>query len=45
MLAGHAPSGHPMFPLTDNWTRGAAGRHIIAPLSRTTPSLSYLVRC
>ena len=30
--------GHPLHALTDNWTHGAASRHIIAPISHTRPS-------
>jgi len=30
--------GHPLPVLTDNWTHGAASRHIIAPMSHTRPS-------
>ena len=30
--------GHPLPTLTDNWTHGAASRHIIAPISQTRPS-------
>jgi len=30
--------GHPLPALTDNWTLGAASRHIIAPISHTRPS-------
>ena len=30
--------GHPLPALTDNWTHGAASRHIIAPISHTRPS-------
>ena len=30
--------GHPVPPLTDNWTRGAASRRTIAPISHTGPS-------
>ena len=30
--------GHPLPALTDNWTRGAASRHTIAPITHTRPS-------
>ena len=30
--------GHLLHALTDNWTHGAASRHIIAPISHTKPS-------
>jgi len=33
--------GYPLPVLTDNWTRGAASRHTIAPISHTRPTLVH----
>ena len=37
-LCRSALCGHLLPALTDNWTHGAASRHIIAPVSHTRPS-------
>jgi len=31
----HEPMSHTFFVLTDTWTRGAASRHTITPISHT----------